>query len=54
MTQPTAILTDATHFVGDAIATRLAAEGYAVYAVDQKFHDAEARTAFEALAVPPD
>lgn len=50
MTQPTAILTDATHFVGDAIAIRLAAEGYAVYAVDQKFHDADARAAFEALA----
>ncbi|MEQ8745580.1 SDR family oxidoreductase [Pyruvatibacter sp.] len=51
MTNPkAAILTDATHFVGDAIATRLATDGYAVYAVDPAFDDAEKRVAFEALA----
>lgn len=47
--QPTAILTDATHFVGDAIAVRLANDGYAVYATDAAFHDAQRRADFEAL-----
>lgn len=46
-TLPAAILTDATHFVGGAIARALSERGYAVYAVDAAFHDAEARTAFE-------
>lgn len=46
----TAILTDATHFVGDAIARRLSTDGYTVYAVDAAFTDAEKRAAFEALA----
>lgn len=50
MTQTrTAILTDATHFVGDAIARRLSADGYRVYAVDAAFTDPERRSAFEAL-----
>lgn len=46
----TALLTDATHFVGDAIAKRLSTDGYIVYAVDAVFTDADRRTAFEALA----
>lgn len=44
-----AILTDATHFVGDAIATRLSTDGYQVFAVDPAFSDAGKRTAFESL-----
>ena len=47
-TMPAAILTDATHFVGNAIARTLSQRGYAVYAVDAAFHDAAARSAFEA------
>ena len=50
MTQTrTAILTDATHFVGDAIAKRLSSDGYTVYAVDAEFTDADRRQGFEAL-----
>ncbi len=49
-TQPAAILTDARHFVGDAVARALAERGYAVYAVDEEFDDAEKRAAFEGLA----
>lgn len=45
-----AILTDATHFVGDAIAKRLSNDGYRVFAVDPVFTDANKRTAFESLA----
>ncbi|GAB5502909.1 SDR family oxidoreductase [Pyruvatibacter sp.] len=45
-----AILTDATHFVGDAIAKRLSNDGYRVFAVDPVFSDADKRSAFEALA----
>lgn len=48
-TQRTAILTDATHFVGDAIARRLASDGYLVYAVDETFCEDAARADFEAL-----
>lgn len=47
--QRTAILTDATHFVGDAIAKRLASDGYAVYAVDADFTDSAKRAEFEKL-----
>jgi len=45
-----AIVTDATHFVGDAIAPRLAGAGYHVYAADAAFDDEQQRTAFAALA----
>lgn len=48
--KPIAILTDATHFVGDAIAKRLSNDGYRVFAVDPVFSDADRRTTFEALA----
>lgn len=46
--QPAAILTDATHFVGHALARTLAHRGYAVYAVDARFRDEDARTDFAA------
>lgn len=50
-TEPAAILTDATHFVGDAIARALVQRGYAVYAVDEKFDEEDRRRDFE-RAVP--